>query len=139
MKKQRYLFTPVLAVLLWLLWLGLLQSALVSVLLLNIPLAISLAAVLFGATIAGIWSVDAAVEWSTGQTPWGGPQALAIRFAIAAIATALFAFVYARAIASVGGFEFTFLDGLRSQGFIVLGSVWIATQIVDLLIRNYGR
>ena len=139
MKKQRYLYTPVLAVLLWLLWLGIFQSPLVQVLILNKQLAIILALCLFGSTIAGIWTVDAAIEWSAGKTPWGGPQALLIRLAIATTATLLFAFVYARAIASIGGFEFTFLDGLRSQGFIVLGSVWIATQVVDLLFRNYGR
>ena len=138
MQMQRYLFTAVLSTLMWPLSLWCLGNPLVELMRLDYSVGLYLEASLFLATIAGVWSVDATMDWSAGKTPLFGGVAVATHAGIAVIAATVFSIPYSSLITVLSGQSFSYLDALLGQGIIVLGIVWIATQIVDVLKRDYG-
>ncbi|MDB5187543.1 MAG: hypothetical protein JWO50_63 [Candidatus Kaiserbacteria bacterium] len=131
---QRYIFTPVLAVLLWPLMLGLIGDSALFNTLLALPMfaAIMFANILCG-TFAGVFVFDGLTSWSSGETELVSLRATASRVGIGIIASIVFSIHFASMTYT------NFLDVFLDRGLLtVVPAAWIAASIVDLLVRKYA-
>jgi hypothetical protein len=136
MRLRRYLFTAVIASLLWLVWQGLFKPKFLE-LFAQLPLtATFLVAGVFFGTISGIWAVDAASGWSSAKTQHIGLTAICSRIGIALVAGMFFSIIASNVFGALG-VSISVWDTFTRLGLSVFGMVWLATQIVDLLARNY--
>lgn len=136
MKIRRYTFTALIAVLLWPLWLGILSNPLFSVLQGFPAIAAVLICCLFASTLAGVWVVDGFYSWSSGTLELFGPHVMVTRMSIACATAIIFCIPLKMIISSITNSSFGYADALFSQGLVVVGSVWLAAQIVDMLVHH---
>ncbi len=136
MRFRRYMFTAALAVMFWFFWLGLMNYPLFPVVKASVEIASILAACLFLATLGGIWVVDAFEKWSAGTSQAIGTKPALTRMGIALTAAALFCVPFRVVMSSLLKSPYGYLDGLFTYGLVASGSVWLAAQVVDMLVHD---
>jgi hypothetical protein len=136
MRLRRYLYTASLGVLLWFVWLGVMNYPLFFFVKSDAHIAMSLATSLLAATICGVWIVDGFEQWSRGTFPADNMRATLTRMSIGIASGVVFCIPLRRILSSITNAPFGYFDALFSYGMVAIGSVWLATQIVDLFIHQ---
>jgi hypothetical protein len=132
MRIERYLYTALLATLLWPLFLWLKKDPLFDLMLMDREIALYLLLSLFGGTIAGIWCIGA---------KWRGDAAIisvassTTRISIAVLATGIFSIPCLRLLQVLDA-HVSYVAILLNWGSLAFTAVWIATYIVDILKRQ---
>jgi hypothetical protein len=135
---QRYIFTPLLAVLLWPLTMWLIGDMLISNARDLPTFSTMLVFSVFSGTLAGIWSLDVFTKkWSEGEADLMSVNATLSRVFIAVAANAIFSMYYSTGMHVFGVPNYRFIDAFLGRGFAtVVPAVWIAASIVDVLVRK---
>ncbi len=135
MRIKRYVFTAIIAALFWPVVLYLLDNPLLNLMRLDGRVTAGLMLSLAFATLCGVWVNDAHSGWASGVKHLGGFDVMLSRFLIAFVSLLIFAIPYSMTITAFAGIRFSYMDALVSQGFVIVGTVWITTQVVDILAR----
>lgn len=135
MQHQRYAFTALIAVLMWLFSMSLFKLPLFFVAQAYPMIAIILASSLFASTLVGIWFADGFFRWSEGTADLNTIGILA-RMRIAGTAALLFCFPLKMILGTITTRPFGYFELLSSEGLFVICSVWTATLIVDALVHQ---
>ncbi|HVU75761.1 MAG TPA: hypothetical protein VHD38_02925 [Candidatus Paceibacterota bacterium] len=135
---KRYFYTVVLALLLSVVILQLVAPEVIPIVANEMKVGLTLLGLVAFGTVGGIWSVGAVVGWTTGKTPLTGIGAILTRLGIALVADLLFS-VTTSIVASGFGVSAGVLEIFFGTGlFVVVPAVWIAAQLVDMLVRQYS-